>query len=178
MQTASPEKFFESIENSPDPASSPTMESLSSSYRDLKQKYTKLYKEHSLLLKSIESDKVRKKEKSPQKLFNSIAILNSKINSQEQEIAHLHKTIDNLNTLLEPGPKYSHPRRSTNSFSFPASSFDSLEISADISLMNFLVHRLLLSQKISREDLLEYRYALQRIEDKFEELTCKLKIKY
>ena len=158
-------------------------EELFDKHQLLKTKYTKLYKEHVLLLNILETEDLEKKKSTESKgIINS---LGAKINLQEQEIIRLRRTIDSLNIQidLKESKVTKRPINRNSSFSITDSSslelnVSSLEISADISLMNFLVHRLLLKQSIERDDLLQYRFALQRIEDRFEELSNRLQLIY
>ena len=142
----------------------------------LKTKYKKLYKDHNTLLKTLENDSFESK-----KLWNYevlIKSLENKIIHQEQEIKNFRFTVDDLNSQLESKDLsvFNKTRPINNSFS-SFSTIDitgpSLDISSDICLINCLVHRLLFKHDISRSELIKYRYALQRIEDKFTQLSSK-----
>ena len=178
--------FSQSLESSPGLFQDSNFDSLHAEYQSLKLKYAKLYKEHNLLLRSLELDKTdkQKDQEVASDLQQLILSLNSKIKSQEKELKYLHFTVDDLNIKLETQKPKAKSRRMTSYFMGPSSNsslaldVSSLEISADISLLNFLIHRLLLGQCIGREDLLQYRSALQRIENRFEHLSSKLEIIY
>ena len=163
---------------SPNVPGSLSYDDLSEKYYSLKQKYSKLYKEHNLILKALEND-----EQDSKKLENQASLLKSlelKVLWQQKEIAELRKTNENLHASIdktrpEPinSPKRSHSY-SINETSLVDLKLKSLGLSADASMLNFLIHRLMMHQDIDRKELLQCRFALQRIESRFDDLSNKL----
>ena len=136
-------------------------------YIALQKKYSKLHKEYTLLAKSIElkSDASENCDK--------IQELNEIISEQRIEILELRKKVDSLNEKTEKA----RSKRRNFSLSLNDESHEtskkvlSLEISADVCLIKFLIHRLFLGQSFRRDELLRYRMALNRIEEKFSRLS-------
>lgn len=136
-------------------------------YHALQKKYSKLHKEYTLLAKSVEL----KSETSDS--CDKIQDLNKIIGEQRIEILELRKKVDSLNDKTEKA----RSKRRNFSMSLNHESQEtsqkvlSLEISADVCLIKFLIHRLFLGQSFRREELLRYRLALNRIEEKFSRLS-------
>ncbi|OMJ70317.1 hypothetical protein SteCoe_31718 [Stentor coeruleus] len=117
-------------------------------------------------------------------LAKKFILAKSEINTKNEEIDKLHNYIQTLvnkktncgNTIRNP----CHRRglRSVSISSFLETSVETLEIGSDLCLINFLVHSLLLDKKIPRDELLQYRTALNNIELKFNELKDKLNLVY
>jgi predicted nucleic acid-binding Zn-ribbon protein len=150
---------------------SDSSQKFSEKYSILKQKYSRLYKEHNILLKTL--DLGTEISASSEKIQS----LNHKISDQQREIMNLRQQIDSLNNKVEKG----RVKRRNLSLSVCQEPQDcceqvlSLEISADVCLIKFLIHRLVLGQKFRKDELLKYREALNRIEEKFARLAEKKK---
>lgn len=177
-----------------------------SKYEILRRKYLKLYKEHTYLLRSVTlsvppsqdddffesfrtsmqvKNKLIKHQEEELKLKNhEINLLKSDNDAKNQKINNLHLCIQDLVKKLrysDSTPKTISRRSALCSLSTASSlslSVDSLEISADLYLMNFLVCKLNKNQDISEDEILQYRMALKNIEEKFKDLCSKLPLVY
>lgn len=131
-----------------------------------------------------QQEEIRQKNQELENLAQKFILAKSEIDSKNEEIAKLHNCIQILvtkkktNTNTIRSPCHRRGLRSVSITSSLVASVETLEISADLCLINFLVHRLLLDQKIPRDELMQYRNALNNIEVKFNELRDKLPLVY
>lgn len=138
-----------------------TSESYYEKYISLKEKYIKLYKEHNLLLKTCDLNSNETKDE------ELLKMLNQKITDQQKEILWLRTKVDQLNSKVE---KVKNSRRmSVGAECERKAEGNRSEVSADVCLIGLLIHRLILGQRFSKDELLKYRLALYRIEEKFAE---------
>ncbi|OMJ67503.1 hypothetical protein SteCoe_35305 [Stentor coeruleus] len=177
-----------------------------SKYEILRRKYLKLYKEHTFLLRNltfsvppsqddeffesfrasiqIKNNLIKQQEEELKLKSHELNILKSDNDAKNKKIDNLHMCIQDLVKKLrysDTTTKTISRRRALCSVSTASSlslSMDSLEISADLYLMNFLVCRLNKNQDISEEEILQYKMALKNIEEKFRELCSKLPLVY
>ncbi|OMJ70559.1 hypothetical protein SteCoe_31437 [Stentor coeruleus] len=159
------------VTNPPSP-NAQTMESL---HEELEAKTKQITKQ---------MGEIKQKNQELQSLTQKFSLAKSEIDAKNEEIAKLHNCIQILVAKKKTSGnvmKSSCHRRGLHSVSITSSleaSVETLEISADLCLVNFLIHKLLLDQKIQRDELLQYRIALNNIEIKFNELRDKLPLVY
>lgn len=162
---SSPRKSLETCNTQIPELDSPLILELSASesyyekYVSLKEKYIKLYKEHNLLLKTCDLKSSDTKED------EGFKVLNQKITDQQKEILWLREKVDQLNSKVE---KVKNVRRMSVGGDCERQVEGSRsEVSADVCLIGLLIHRLILGQRFGKDELLRYRMALHRIEEKF-----------